>query len=67
MKEILELFKPSIKKRPVRWCLILVVGYFLFHFIPPVAVAAANYVADVLFKKEVHVNFKTAHIDKGSP
>jgi len=52
MKEVIDLYRPSIKKHPVRWCVLLVLGYFLYHFIPPIAVASGNYVAKVLFEKK---------------
>jgi len=51
MKELIDLFRPSIKKHPWKWCILLVLGYFLYHFIPPVAIAAANHVVKAFFEK----------------
>jgi hypothetical protein len=51
MKEVLDIFSPSIKKRPLTWCLILAIAYSLYYFIPPIAVATSNHVVSILYKK----------------
>lgn len=52
MKEVIDLFKPSIKKHPMLWFLVVVITYYLYYAIPPIAVATGNQLVKVFFEEK---------------